>query len=466
MWTMIKKSDLEDFLYKYPQLNDYGSDIILREIEQCYILPRYFIKNYPHQKLFLHEDKTFSGETIDIEFTGKLRDYQIECSNQLKMKWDYDGELFGLVKAFPGFGKTILGAWATCLTKQKTLIILDNSILINQWRDAYINFTNLEEDDIGIFQGTTTDIDKPVVITMVQTLLAKQKSDIKEWYSKIKDAGFGLVYYDEVHATASGPKYALASLFINTRNIIGWSATPYAHGINKILLSNCIGDLLYASKNYETQPTINFVKYDSGLGQKHAYRISKSKDYVKMIAFYNSIIYKSVMYLDTIYRIAFNLEKKGHCTLIIASTLKQVDAIVKHLNSNGLEAIPFHASERELDKEKDRLLVGTAKFVSKGFDYDELSALIYATPLKGKISLIQTIGRVLRRKKGKVDPEIWDLIDTGFGQTFVSTILTKKSILKKEFGDDLEMKTITQMMSVEENEQRVLEAEEEVLSEI
>lgn len=339
-------------------------------------------------------------------------------------------------------GKTVLGAWGTCLTKQKTLIILDNSILIDQWRKAYIDFTNLTEDDIGIFQGKNVEIDKPVVITMVQTLLAKQKSDMKGWYEQIKEAGFGLVYYDEVHATASGPKYALASLFINTRNVIGWSATPYAHGINKILLSNCIGDLIYSAKEYETIPEVNFIKYDSGLGRKHMYRISRSKDYVKMIAFYNSIVWQSQSYLDKIYEITFNLEKKGHCTLIIASTLKQVDAIVQHLKSNGLEAIPFHASERELDRDKDRILVGTQKFISKGFDYDELSALIYATPLKGKISLIQTIGRILRRKEGKLEPCVYDIIDIGFGQQFVSTILTKKSILRKEFGEDIIIKEV------------------------
>ncbi|MBC8427602.1 MAG: hypothetical protein H8D97_01790 [Proteobacteria bacterium] len=298
------------------------------------------------------------------------------------------------------------------------------------------------EDDVGIFQGTTVELDKPVVITMVQTLLAKQKSGMKEWYDKIKNAGFNLVYYDECHASSSGPKYALSSLFLNTRNIIGWSATPYAHGINNILLSNCIGKIIYSAKEYETTPEVNFIEYDSGLGHKHNYRISKSKDYVKMIAFYNSIIYKSQAYLDKIYEIAFNLEKKGHATLIIASTLKQVDAIVENLNSNGLNAIPFHASERKLNKEKDRLLVGTAKFISKGFDMDELSALIYATPLKGKISLIQTIGRILRRKEGKLKPCVYDLIDTGFGNQFTGTILTKKTILKNEFGKDLKVNTL------------------------
>jgi superfamily II DNA or RNA helicase len=439
MWTILPKNNLDDFLQNHPEFNNYENEFLLQENDDYYILPRFFHKAYNDNFLHPHEDKTFNSEPIDIEFTAELRPYQQEGADQLKLLWNYNGEIKGLFKAHPGYGKTVLGAWATCLTKQKTLIILDNSILVQQWKDAYLNFTDLTEDDIGIFQGTTVEIDKPVVITMVQTLIAKQKSNMKEWYSKIKEAGFGLVFYDEVHATASGPKYALASLFINTRNVVGWSATPYAHGINKILLSNCIGELIYSAKEYETQPEINFIKYDSGLGKKHGYRISRSKDYVKMIAFYNSIISDSQPYLDKILELAFNLEKQGHATLIIASTIKQVEAIVEHLRSNGLNAIPFHANERELNRDVDRLLVGTQKFISKGFDFNILSALIYAIPLKGKISLIQTIGRILRRKEGKLDPVVYDLIDTGFGQQFTGTIMTKKSILKKEFGDDIQI---------------------------
>jgi superfamily II DNA or RNA helicase len=439
MWTILQKEDLNNFLNKHNELKYFDKEFLLHEAEDYYILPRFFKQSFDFDKLNMHEDKNFVAETIDIEFKGELRPYQKEGAEQLELKYNYDGEIKGLYKAHPGYGKTCVGAWATCMTKQKTLIILDNNILVEQWRDAYLKFTDLTEDDIGSFQGGTAELDKPVVITMVQTLIAKQKSGMKEWYAKIRDAGFGLVHYDEVHATASGPRYALASLFINTRNVIGWSATPYAHGINEILLTNCIGKLIYSAKEYETVPTINFIKYNSGLGGKHSYRISKSADYVRMIAYYNSIIWKSEQYLDKIYDVTAHLEKKGHCTLIIASTIKQIDAIVKHLKSKGLDAVPFHASKRELDREKDRILVGTQKFISKGFDYDELSALVYACQLKGRISLIQTIGRVLRRKPGKLDPEVYDLIDTAFGSTFVGTIMTKIKILKAEFGKGLKI---------------------------
>jgi len=437
MWTILPKNKLDEFLSNHQELNNYNREFLLKETDDYYILPRFFYENYKDPSLYLHEDKTFNGEIIDIEFTVELRDYQKEGAEQLKHLWNFNGEVAGLFKARPGFGKTILGAWLTCLTKQKTLIILDNSILIDQWKDAFINFTNLQAEDIGIFQGQTVEIDKPVVITMVQTLLAKQKADTKNWYTKIKDAGFGIVYYDEVHATASGPKYALASLFVNTRNVIGWSATPYAHGINKILLVNCIGDLIYSSKEYEEIPEINFIKYDSGLGNKYVYRLTKSVDYIRKIAFYNSIIYTSQPYLDKIYEISLKLSNEGHCILIITSTIKQVDAILDNLKTMGLEAIPFHGNERKLDRNKDRILVGTTKFISKGFDYDELSALIYATPLKGKISLVQTIGRILRSKSGKIKPVVYDLIDTGFGGEFTSTIVVKRAILKKEYGENL-----------------------------
>ncbi|MEO5350685.1 MAG: DEAD/DEAH box helicase family protein [Magnetococcus sp. YQC-3] len=438
MWCILPKEELNNFLYKYPKLQDYNNEFLLNETDKYFILPRYFINDFPFDKMFVHEDNTFNGETIDIEFTATLRDYQEEGTNVIKNMWNNHGEINGLFKAKPGHGKTVIGAWITCLTKQKTLIILDNTILVEQWRNAYLNFTNLTEDDIGIFQGQVTEIDRPVVITMVQTLLAKQKSDLKEWYNKIKQAGFNLVFFDEVHATASGPKFALASLFINTRNVLGFSATPWSQGINKILLKNCIGEIIYSSKDYDTVPSINFVKFKSLLEKKYIYRFNiMNKDYVKGIAFYNSIIYNDAEYLNTIFKISKKLIDKGHALLIIVSTIKQVATIVEFLKLQGLSPIPFYSGERELNRDVDRLLVGTSKYISKGFDYDELSALLYGTPLKGRVSLVQTAGRILRSKQGKIAPEIYDLVDTNFGNAFTSTIVTKKNVFKEEFGNDI-----------------------------
>ncbi|MBC8427310.1 MAG: hypothetical protein H8D97_00315 [Proteobacteria bacterium] len=102
MWTILHKNRLNDFLNNHSELNNYDNEFILREMDQYYILPRLFASTYNSPYLGIHEDNTFNGETIDIEFSGKLRSYQQEGAEQLKLLWDYNGEVNGLVKAHPG----------------------------------------------------------------------------------------------------------------------------------------------------------------------------------------------------------------------------------------------------------------------------------------------------------------------------------------------------------------------------
>lgn len=437
MWTILPKDKLDDFIRTYPELNNYDNEFILHETDKYYILPRFFIKNFPHPGLYLHEDKTFNGEIIDIEFSGNLRENQKAPMENLILKYNYEGSLSGILKGRCGFGKTVCTTYLVSIIKKKTMIIIDNQELKKQWIEAFIKFTNLKKEDIGIIQGKSFEIEKNVCIAMVQTLMSKAKNNMKETYSKIKNSGFDFIVMDEVHCVSAAPKFALASLFLNSHNLLGLTATPFGHGVNKLLLDNTIGEVIYEVSDYELSPKINFIKYDSGLGKKHSYRISKSKDYVRMIAFYNSIISESQEYLNKITDISDLLLKNNYRILIITSTIKQVEIIIKSLRNKGLKAIPFHASDKELDKDKDNLLVATYKYVNKGFSYNELSAIIYTLPLKGKTSLIQTAGRIMRDVPGKQQPIIYDLIDTSFGDTFTSTIETKKKIFRTEFGENI-----------------------------
>ena len=93
------------------------------------------------------------------------------------------------------------------------------------------------------------------------------------------------------------------------------------------------------------------------------------------------------------------------------------------------------SEKQDIDKEKDNIIVATYKMASHGFDFAELSCLILATPLKGRVSLIQTIGRILRLTLNKKQPLVFDLIDCDFSNIFTKNVNGKKRILETEFGD-------------------------------
>lgn len=445
MLTIIENDDLDEFENIHPRLKDFDRKYILYQTDKLSYVPRYFYEQFKYGKYKIYTDPNFIEQEVNVEYTGTLRDHQKEGMQVIEDAYGKDGSINGIFEAFCGYGKTSISAYLTTLLKKKTLIVLDNSKLMQQWIDSYLKFTNLTIDDIGIIKGKRFDLDKPVVISMVQTLMSKVKRDMRNNYIKFRDAGFGLVIYDEVHKTSSGPKFATSTLLLPTKNVIGLSATPFAYDVNAALLYNSIGRVFYTYKEYELIPkNVFFIKYDSGLKLKYGKKLAFTRDYIKTVAFYNSIILNSRRYLEVLYDLTKKCYEAGHYILIIVITIKQVDNIINHLKSNGLNAVSIVSKSNVIDKGNDRILVGTAKFASAAFDYPQLSALIFGSPLKGKTSLIQTIGRVIRNHPDKPQPIIIDLIDQSFPSLFEKNIPIKMNIIKNEFDvtNDI-FKTIT-----------------------
>jgi superfamily II DNA or RNA helicase len=148
---------------------------------------------------------------------------------------------------------------------------------------------------------------------------------------------------------------------------------------------------------------------------------------------YNKIIIESDIYLSLISKYTKNLLENGHRTIIICFTKKQVNLISQKLTEYGVENRRYYGDEREINKSEDNVLVVTYSFAGKGFDFKELSALIYATPLAGKKSIIQTCGRILRSYIGKKEPIVVDLIDMAFPFMSLKEVKSKTKIVREEF---------------------------------
>jgi superfamily II DNA or RNA helicase len=436
MWSIINKSDYNKFLEQYPHLILFEEELRLYENSAVIFVPRYFHKSFKSNYISFNEDNNWKAQYFDwMTFNGELYLPQQKIVDPIINRIETDSKL-GIVKARPGAGKTVMGIYIAVKSKRRTLIIIDNSNLLKQWTETILNFTNLKEENIGIIQGSTFNVTEktPIVICMVQTLVSKIKKDIKPFYIKIRDAGFDLVLADECHKSTTGPKYATASLLLNTKNIIGLSATPFVQSLHKLMLENTIGETISEDKNYELIPKIYFVKYDSGLTKQYGKRISMSTDFIKQRAMFNKAITNSTEYLQVITSLTKTLISNNHKIIIIAFTREQVDTISNTLDVNGVPNRQFFSQKRKIDKENDKVVVATYSFASHGFDMKQLSGIIIATPLSGMKSLIQCTGRILRSDDTKnQQPVVYDLIDIGFNGIFVRDIPRKRAIFRKEF---------------------------------
>lgn len=440
MWTFIDKENYDDYI-NYYNLNEFYNELKLLETDNVIYLPRYFYKNYQNKNIKLYDGKeSIESEKTKIKFTGKLRKNQEPVLNYLLKQYNINSQLNGILNIYPGAGKTIMSIYLASILGYKTCVIVDNTEILQQWVKAFYNFTDLTEKRIGIIQKNVFNVDRPVCIAMVQTLMSKIKSNPSKMFEIIDSGKFGLVIYDEVHSTSSSTQFAKSSLLFRTKNILGLSATPFHSGFHEILMKNTIGDIIYELKEYELKPIYKLIYYDSGINAaEYNRKMYYFKDHVRKKAFYNSIIIQSEKYFKIIVENTKVLLKQGHTIIILAFTKNQVKMISEHLDKEGIKNRMYYGDDkRELDKENEKVIVVTYSFCGKGFDFEKLSALIFGCSLAGQKSLIQTIGRILRECKNKLQPIVIDLIDMAFASLFIPEVKMKKNVVTNEFDCEIE----------------------------
>jgi len=438
IWTILRNKNIDDYFYQYNQFADFKEQLQLSKTDEYTFLPRYMSQTNPSQFLIRHSDKTWKGKIINANWNNEYElkpEQKILCSPIYSLITNTYNNKIGIIKARPGIGKTVMAVALTCAVKKKTLIILDNSNLIEQWTDAISRFANIKPENIGLIKGTkfTTKEHTQFTIAMVQTLMSKVKRDIVGFYNKMKDCGFDLVFFDECHKTTCGPKFAMASLFLNTKNIIGLSATPFADFIHKVFMDNTIGDIVVEDANYELTPQYNLVTYSSNLTAKYGKFVMSAGDMIKQRARFISKLTESYNYKHIMIDLVRGLLKDGHCIVIIVFTKILVETIHDWLKAEGIDSRRFYSTKTNIDKENDKVVIATYAYAGAGFDMKRLSAAIIGTPLSGRKSLIQVIGRIVRSLQGKNNPVVYDLVETGFAGLFTREIGRKTNIIKNEF---------------------------------
>ena len=85
------------------------------------------------------EDHRSLGRSIDVEFNGALRPEQ-EPAAQALLAAD-----MGVLSATTAFGKTVIGAYLIGQRKVNTLVLVQSSALLEQWKSSLEQFLNVHE---------------------------------------------------------------------------------------------------------------------------------------------------------------------------------------------------------------------------------------------------------------------------------------------------------------------------------
>ena len=338
---------------------------------------------------------------LDLKFKGELRDYQKEIVNIVLPKIKKDGG--GLLSVPTGRGKTVLGIYLATILKGRTLIVVHKEFLMNQWIERIKQYTDCS---IGKIQQNKIDINKDFVVGMLQSIAMKDyEVDI---FSK-----FDFVIYDECHHLSSRV-FSQALLKINTPYTLGLSATPNRSDKTEKVFYWFLGEMMYkeevALKHKVKVEMHNYSVKD----RKFRDIIGKNGKSIQPIVITNlTEIDKRNSY---IYDLIYNLKEKdpSRKVLILSGRKVQLEKLNEMLKGVFEGDIGFYVGgmkEKDLKiSESKDLILATFEMVSEGLDIQALDTMIMCTP---KASIVQTIGRILRKKPEDYEnqPLIIDIVD-------------------------------------------------------
>lgn len=433
-------------LYEDDNKDDDNSFDVYYEDDIYLVIPK-FMANTNLDLIFTDEKKTkykkidfqvkkthYNFKNCKYNFTGKLRNYQKEIIEQVLEKLNIkiiDGKIEqidqtkinqafgGIIQLSVGMGKTLLAIYLSQLLGLKTLVMVNQEFLQNQWIERFKGFTDAK---IGKIQGKIIDIEgKDVVIGMVQSVSMKEYED-----SVFKE--FGLVIYDEVHHYGSRV-YSQALMKTAAKYTIGLTATlERSDGMVKIInwfVGNTICKMS-RDRNYKVLvKKVNFCSSDKLFTEKKKWIKGQIRpNHMGMIDNILGNHYRNKLIIEMIY----DLKKRGRTIFVISEHIKHlqilkngVDIIIKNANEEHIYNTyyyigPTKAGEKKMAETDGDIIFATIQLASEALDIPRLDTIILTNPIKVKLNgdndsdeksdeksgkikkkrLTQTIGRILR----------------------------------------------------------------------
>jgi superfamily II DNA or RNA helicase len=451
----IKNKDNGISNYKtnqYIKTYNYNHDL------SCYELPRGLVNQV--YDLFYNEiddskievlTKEIRLEAIKpVEEALELRDYQKDAIEHTILS------LNGIIQMPCGAGKTITSIAAINELAEKTLILVHQKDLMDQWVGAISDYFKIDKKEIGIVGGGKNEV-KDITVAMFQTVSRWSIKNIKNLSDK-----FSVLIVDECHHCPATTFYnVVTNMSCKTR--IGLSATPYREDDLTDLMHAIMGPTIYQIEQtkliedgYLLKPEVKKVltgfKYDGkdicnvckGSGYRsgtlckccHGHRrvtvghklIDEMVDDIERTGLIAGIARKEVQNGKYVLLLS---TRKDYCEDIrMASGVKESCTITSDTPKKERIEMVERARKGEI-----KLLCAT-QLADEGLDIPILDTCILALPIKAKGKTIQRIGRIMRTHENKSkQPTLYDIVDDN--NTLRRQWNSRKSVYETMLGIDI-----------------------------
>lgn len=370
---------------------------------------------------------------IEYRSTIDLFEYQSEAI-------DFSYGRSGVLVMPCGSGKTQTALHLVSMYGNRTLWLTHTQELLNQSKDRALACFDIDESKIGTITAGKVNVGEAITFATVQTMASVDLEPYRDYWD--------VVIVDECHKAVGTPTklmmfYKVVSQ-LNAEVKLGLTATPKRNdGLERCMYA-LLGPKLHEVP--ESAVAANTVPINVFMKQDDSYEI----DIEYICNADGTINYNSVMETlckcekrnKMIAETVNNINASGYTCLVLSDRvehLKDLRELVGEDYTRQLFATATSKKARQVRKEciqllkekKIRCLFATYQLAKEGLDIPSLDCVVFATPKKDPITIVQSCGRVGRKAPGKEFGTVIDIVDKKFS-IFEGYAKKRKNIYKNK----------------------------------
>ena len=296
------------------------------------------------------------------------------------------------------------------LKDKKILILVPTTSLVEQMYSDFIDYGWSDKYLHRIYQGHEKETDKPVIISTWQSLF---KLD-KKYFEK-----FGCVVGDEAHLFKSKSLTTIMTKLIDCKYRFGMTGTLDGTQTHRLVLEGLFGKVekVTTTKELMDKDTLAELKIKC-IVLKHSesdckavkdLKYSEELDYIVSHKTRNDFIRGLCDNLKGNTLCLYQLVEK-HGT-VLYRMMKDLDRKVFFIHG-GVDTETREQIREITEKETNAIIVASYGTFSTGINIRNLHNVVFASPSKSRIRVLQSIGRGLRRPNmGEVHTTLLDIAD-------------------------------------------------------
>lgn len=364
------------------------------------------------------KDNEFYGTPYEVDERIHYEGVKL-FMNKISTKTPREYQVQSVYQALKEYRKTILSPTASgkslmiysiCRYMKsignRTLLVVPTKALVEQMTKDFADYGwDTDENVHRIYQGHSIQTQAPVTISTWQSIYTLDKS----WFRQ-----FDCVVADECHQYKAKAIQGIIKKCPDVKWRYGFTGTLDGKNVNKLILEGLFGPV-YTTTTYSELMENDFIaklKVEI-ITLKHKYqKFNSYNDEIEYLFEHqgrNEFIVELTKRLKGNVLILFS-RVEGHGLPLGDMFINATDRPVHIIH--GEVGVDMREEVRSIaESSDDNIILGSYGTMSTGVNIQNLHHVVFASPSKSRIRVLQTIGRGLRKGKDKEFCMIYDIAD-------------------------------------------------------